>query len=362
MEGEEEILSRFSAVILDAKGFLVTVGDTLKEDAVVLVQFMDGRRLEGRVVGTDPLTNVGVLKVDASDLVPVERGDGSPCPVGTTVYAVGNPFGLHHSVSMGIISGTDRTLSGRKHKLMRGFLQTTAPINPGDAGGLLADSRGRFVGLISSTFGRAPSYARVRKMLEGMFRQMNQDPEFRNLIRDISRLFFGEAFGSGGQDQLEKKLEELGEKLRDRFPKDASGLEREEHGPGFGAQGIHFALPASKVLDVADQIIRHGKVTRGRMGVRGLSLAGAPYHRRKYGVPKGVSGVLVASIDPDGPAGKAGIKRFDVIQVFAGKPVLDPVSMMEKVHATAPGTRVKIRIWRAGEEPREVEVVIEEMK
>jgi S1-C subfamily serine protease len=362
-EGEEEVLSRFSGIFLDKEGHIATVADALVDSAEIYVQLFDGRTLEARIVGVDPLMNVGVLHVKAEDLLPVRTGRTETPPVGTRVFAVGNPFGLSHSVSEGMISGTDRTLTGRSNRLMYGFLQTTAPVNPGDAGGLLADSKGRFVGMISSTFGRSPSFLRVRKMLEEMFRKMNQDPEFKELIREISRLFFS-GFGGGKPEDLEQKFEALEEKIREKFPSRQPGWtgEGEEFGPRFGAHGINFAVPAGRVLDIARQLIEHKRVIRGRMGVRVLSLKGSPYHRKRFQIPKEVEGVLVAVIDAEGPAGRAGIQRFDVIQTFAGKKVTDPVAMMEKVHATAPGTRVRLKFWRREAGTREVEVLIEELK
>jgi S1-C subfamily serine protease len=358
-EGEEDILARFSGIVVDAKGTIVTVAEALKDRAPLRVKFLDGRILEARFVGVDRLSGIGVCRVDADRLHPVSPGPGGPPPVGTRVVAVGNPFGLNHSVSEGIISGTDRTLTRPGKRLLHGFLQTTAPINPGDAGGLLADRQGRFVGMISSTFGRAPSFGRMRRMMEEMFQKMNRDPEFRALLQDLARGFIG---GFGDPAELKKKLEELSKKMRERYPEPSAPRGRGGRpGAMFGATGINFAIPADRVLAVAKALIEHGKVVRGRIGVSVLSLEGPAYHREKYSIPSGVEGVLVASIDEKGPAGAAGVRLFDVIQTFQGEKVTDSVAVMEKVFATPPGSRVKLGLWRKEAGTLEVEVVVGEL-
>ncbi|MHC4597404.1 MAG: S1C family serine protease [Planctomycetota bacterium] len=362
-EGEEEILARFSGVVVDAKGHIVTVADALKDRAPLRVRFLDGRILEARIVGVDVFSGVGVCRVESERLHPVSPGLAESPPVGTRVVAVGNPFGLHHSVSLGIISGTDRTLTRPGKRLLHGFLQTTAPINPGDAGGLLADRRGRFVGMISSTFGRAPSFGRMRRMMEEMFLKMNRDPEFRALLQDITRLFFSGGLGGTPPEELQKKLEELGKKMREEFPGPESPRGKGGRpGAMFGATGINFAIPAHRVLAAAKELIQHGKVVRGRIGVRVVSLEGAVYHRKKFAVPTGVEGVLILSLDEEGPAGAAGVKRFDVIQTFQGEKVTDSVAVMEKVFASEPGSRVKLGLWRKTAGTLEVEVVVAELK
>ncbi|MHC4779753.1 MAG: S1C family serine protease [Planctomycetota bacterium] len=359
--GGEDTLSRFSGIVIDGKGHIVTVADALRDDVRLRVRFLDGKVFEAVTVGFDKMTNVGVCRVDRDSLVPVRPGPLVTPPVGTRVVAVGNPFGLNHSVTMGIISGTDRTLARPGERLQHGFIQTTAPINPGDAGGLLADHEGRFVGMISSTFGRSPSFGRIRKMMEEMILKMNQDPEFKALLQDISKIFLG-GLGGGSPQDLQKKLDALGKKMKEDFPRGPRSREGKHPGAMFGAQGINFALPAHRVLATARELIRHGKVVRGRIGVSVLSLRGSDYHRLKYEIPAEVDGVLVAVIEEKGPAGSAGVKRFDVIQALGDEKITDPVDMMEKIFSTSPGSRVKLDLWRRGVGKVEVEVVVALMK
>lgn len=356
-EGLRDGRARFSGVLIDRKGHVVTLADILPPEADLWVRFLDGAQRRATLVATDRFTNIGVLRVEDAAGTPVLPPPPETPPVGTRVVAVGNPFGLYHSVAEGIVSGTDRTLRGHGQGLVRGMIQTTAPINPGDAGGLLADREGRFVGMISSTFGRAPSFHRIRRMMGEMFRRMNQDPEFKALVDEIGRLFF-QGLAGQGSEELQKKLEELGERLDRELP-----WEKEGEGPGkegalFGAQAINFAVPGDQVLDIARRLIRDGKVIRGRLGARALTLQGDSYHRQKFEIPKGIDGALVVDIDAGGPAADAGLKRFDVIRAFQDQPVLSSSDLMDRVLTTPPGTRVTLRVWRRDEGDLTVEAVV----
>jgi S1-C subfamily serine protease len=361
-EGEEEIASRFSGIVLDTQGNIATVADEIAGHKRIVVKLLDGRTVEARVIGTDLLTNVGVLRIEAPGLAPAVPcpGGGKDTPVGSLVLAVGNPFGLSHSVAWGMVSGTDRTLMAREQRLVRGMIQTTAPVNPGDAGGLLADLQGRFVGMLSSTYGRSPSIHGVKAMLDDLAREFNTDPEFQAAVTDIIRQLLG-SFGAANREDVQKRFEEIRRLMQKEFPAGHSEDRAPGMGAGVGTEGINFVLPAWKVMDVAAALIRDGKIVRGQLGIRGLSLSGDPYHRRKHGIPDGVQGILVASLLPEGPAAKAGIRRFDVLQALEGEPLDDPTAMMERVYAAAPGTRVKLKVWRKDSPPLVVEATVEEL-
>jgi len=361
-EGEEEAASRFSGIVLDAQGNVATVADEIAGRKRIVVKLLDGRALEARVVGTDLLTNVGVLRIEAAGLAPAAPcpGGGKDLPVGSLVLAVGNPFGLAHSVAWGMVSGTDRTLMAREQRLVRGMIQTTAPVNPGDAGGLLADLQGRFVGMLSSTYGRSPSMHGVKAMLDDLAREFNSDPEFKAAVSDALRLLL-ESFGTASRDDVRKRFEEIRRLMQKEFPSGLSEGRPPGLGAGVGTEGINFVLPAWKVMDVAAVLIRDGKIVRGQLGIRGLSLSGDPYHRRKHAIPDGVQGILVASLHAEGPAAKAGIQRFDVLQALDGVPLDDPVAMMERVYAVAPGTLVKLKVWRKDSPPLEIEATVGEL-
>ncbi len=142
-----------TAFVYDANGFLLTNHHVIEKATDITVGFKDGRELAARVVGTDKRTDVAVLKVDASGLPALPLGDSDELLVGDWVVAIGNPFGLSHTVSAGILSAKGRTrddVQGLDPSGYFDFLQTDASINPGNSGGPLLDLQGKVVGINSA--------------------------------------------------------------------------------------------------------------------------------------------------------------------------------------------------------------------
>ena len=133
-----------SGFVYDKDGYIMTAAHVVDGVDEVEVRLYDGTRLEGRVLGTDELNDVGVVKVDRTGLRAAPLGIGQDLQVGQLAVAIGSPFGLNETVTAGIISSTDRLLEGRE------VIQTDAPINPGNSGGVLADRRGRVIGINSA--------------------------------------------------------------------------------------------------------------------------------------------------------------------------------------------------------------------
>ncbi len=158
-----------SAVVLTADGFLLTsahvVAEPTRTGRATSVEgptrtgratFVDGRELRFTVVGSDPLSDLAVLRADASDLVPAELGDASQLQVGQLVVAIGNPQGFAGSVTAGVVSALGRALPARAGSTVRiidNVIQTDAALNPGNSGGALVDSRGRVVGVNTAVAG-----------------------------------------------------------------------------------------------------------------------------------------------------------------------------------------------------------------
>jgi putative serine protease PepD len=134
-----------SAVIIDADGLLATNAHVVEGASLVTVLLADGTRHEADVVGTDPTTDLAVLRVAAAGLPAADLADGLPA-VGARAVAIGSPFGLDGSVTAGVISALDRSLAGPRAALT-GLIQTDAAINPGNSGGALVDDRGRVIGI-----------------------------------------------------------------------------------------------------------------------------------------------------------------------------------------------------------------------
>jgi serine protease Do/serine protease DegQ len=151
---ERPFQSAGSGVIVDARlGYIVTNAHVVENASEITITLMDGRDLKAEVVGSDERTDVAVLKVKPDGLTQVELGDSARVEVGDYVVAIGNPFGLQHTVTSGIVSGLGR--SGINPDGYENFIQTDASINPGNSGGALVNLRGELVGINSAILSRS---------------------------------------------------------------------------------------------------------------------------------------------------------------------------------------------------------------
>ena len=242
------------------------------------VKLEDGRDFPAEVVGTDSLSDVAVLKVEAQTLPAVNMGNSDRLRVGEWVLAIGNPFGLEHSVTAGIVSASGRSRLSRAD--YGSFIQTDAAINPGNSGGALVNLRGELVGINTAIISRSGGY-----------------------------------------------------------------------------QGIGFAIPVNLVKNVMGQLVEHGEVRRGLLGVTIDNLDRVT--AEALGLDK-TQGVLIQKVVPGGAAEKAGVKQGDVVLEVDGKPVRDVVELKSLIGETPPGTRVDLLVVR-GEEQRHVGVVLDQL-
>src|ERR1700757_2331500 len=134
-----------SGVIVSPEGYILTNNHVVDGATEVRVILSEKREFQARVVGTDPKTDIAVLKIEASGLSPITIGDSSRAEVGDTVLAIGDPFGVGETVTKGIVSATGRGNLGIED--YEDFIQTDAPINPGNSGGALINDRGELVGI-----------------------------------------------------------------------------------------------------------------------------------------------------------------------------------------------------------------------
>ena len=150
---EREFQSAGSGVVVDAKnGYIVTNAHVIENAKEITVQFLDSHTLKATVVGRDEGSDIAVLKVQATDLTELPIADSGELEVGDFVVAIGNPFGLGHTVTSGIISALGR--SGINPEGYEDFVQTDASINPGNSGGALVDLNGRLVGINTAIISR----------------------------------------------------------------------------------------------------------------------------------------------------------------------------------------------------------------
>lgn len=138
-----------SGFVIDMNGHIMTNYHVVEDAARITVTLYNGVTYDAQPVGVDPINDIAVLKIDAKqdELFPVQMGDSSALKVGLKVFAIGNPFGLHRTMTTGIVSSLNRTLPVSRVRSIKSVIQIDAAINPGNSGGPLFDSRGRLIGM-----------------------------------------------------------------------------------------------------------------------------------------------------------------------------------------------------------------------
>lgn len=150
-----------SGAIIDKRGYIVTNHHVIEDASKLEVTLANGKKYNAKLVGSDPDTDIAVLKIDApsSELAVIPMGDSDDLRVGQKVLAIGNPFGLGQTLTTGVISSLGRTLRSPTGALVEDVIQTDASINPGNSGGPLIDSNGRMIGITTAIF--SPTGANV---------------------------------------------------------------------------------------------------------------------------------------------------------------------------------------------------------
>lgn len=134
-----------SGILVSPNGYILTNNHVVEKASALKVELSDGREFNGKVVGTDPQTDVAVVKINASDLPTLPFANSDSARVGDLCFAIGNPFGQDHTVTMGIVSAKNRHLESGTY--IQNFIQTDASINPGNSGGALINARGELIGM-----------------------------------------------------------------------------------------------------------------------------------------------------------------------------------------------------------------------
>jgi S1-C subfamily serine protease len=221
-----------SGVIVAPDGYILTNHHVVHKSESLTATLPEGKELAARMVGADPATDLAVIRANASSLPHAILGDSDLLRVGQLVIAIGNPFGFQSTVSTGVVSALGRAMRSRDGRLIENIIQHTAPLNPGNSGGPLVDSRGCIVGINTAII----------------------------VI----------------------------------------------------AQGIGFSIPVNTARWVVSQLLTHGRVRRGYLGIaareRQLDRRLVRYHHLTQ-----ERAVEVLSVTPDGPAGKVGVRIGDII-------------------------------------------------
>jgi S1-C subfamily serine protease len=139
-----------SGAIIDTRGYVLTNNHVIENAIKVFINLADGTQLEGSIVGTDPDSDLAVIKFkppDGVDLITIPFGDSDGIKVGQKVLAIGNPYGFERTLTVGIVSGLGRPIRTSSQRIIKDMIQTDASINPGNSGGPLLDSHGRMIGI-----------------------------------------------------------------------------------------------------------------------------------------------------------------------------------------------------------------------
>jgi serine protease Do len=256
-----------SGVIVSPDGYVLTNHHVIDGAQRITIDLPDRRSFDAKMVGSDPPSDLAVLKIETTGLPSLPLGSSNAVRVGDVVLAFGNPLGVGQTVTMGIISAKGRA-TGQGDGTYEDFLQTDAPINQGNSGGALVNTQGELIGINSQILS-----------------------------------------GSGGNI------------------------------------GIGFAIPASMADNVMHQLIQHGSVERGRLGVlvQGVSAELA----KSLGLEE-VRGALVSSVEKASPAAQAGIEQGDVITTLNGETLRDSNDLRNRIAGTRPGTEIELGVQRDG--------------
>lgn len=285
-----------SGSIIDKKGHILTNYHVVENASKLEVTLFDGSKWEAKLVGADPSNDLAVIRIKApaERLKPIPFGDSSNLKVGQKAIAIGNPFGLERTLTVGIISSIGRTLRAVNGRLMRGILQTDAAVNPGNSGGPLLDSSGRMIGINTAIF--SPVGANI---------------------------------------------------------------------------GIGFAIPVNTAKKVVPQLIEKGKVSRPWLGITAQDINAEIANLLK--LPS--AGILVAKVEKDSPADKAGIRGGknavmignlkiiiggDLIIAIDGKPIKNMDQVVEEIEQKDIGQTIELTVLR-DKKQRIVRVTLAEM-
>ncbi len=250
--------------IISEDGYILTNNHVVNGADEVMVKLSDGRELKGEIKGLDEKVDLALIKISNKEKLPfAELGDSDAMEVGEWVMAIGNPFGLSHTVTAGIVSAKGRVIGSGPYD---DYIQTDASINPGNSGGPLFNAQGKVIGINTAII-------------------------------------------SGG------------------------------------AGGIGFAIPVSIAKTIVTQLRDSGKVTRGYLGVRFQPLTADL--AKSFGLDND-KGALIANVEKDTPAERAGLRSGDVILEYDGKPINEGNELPRFVAATPINKKVKLVIFRDG--------------
>jgi putative serine protease PepD len=291
-----------SGVVVDKEGYILTNNHVIQDAESIKVTLSNGKEYDGNLVGADPETDVAVIKINApsSELQPARLGDSGSVRIGMLVIAIGNPFGLDRTATLGIVSALNRSITTNEGSTLSNIIQTDASINPGNSGGPLINLQGEVIGINTAIIS-----------------------------------------------------------------------------PSGGSVGIGFAIPVNTAKEVMEYLLKEGKKnpTPGRawLGIRGYTVDSELSKLLNLPVKEGV---MIAEVDPGGPAAKSGLRggsvqiiinnRFftiggDIITKVDGNRIASMEGLVGVISSHKPGDKVEVTYIREGQ-VHTVKVVLGERK
>jgi len=372
-----------SGFIIDSDGYVVTNYHVVKNADEIIVRLKDRRELKATVVGSDARSDIALLKIEADNLPVVKIGSSANLKVGSWVMAIGSPFGFDHSVSVGVVSATGRTLPSESYVP---FIQTDVAINPGNSGGPLFNLDGEVIGINSQIYSRTGgfmglSFAIPIDVATDIVEQLKRNGHAKwgwlgVLIQDVNKEL-AESFG------MENPMGAVVLKVLDDTPAKKAGIEVGDVITHFNNHVINrssdlpLAVGRSPIGDrVKVKIIRDGKQKNLKVKIAELpteekladkskpkeaksnrlniKVVGLTKEQKKRANVE--NGVLVQSVD-EGPASKAGIRRGDVLLKLNGKTVKNVKQFLKIVKNIPEDKWIRVLIQR-GDSPRYIPLKI----
>ncbi|MCB9481088.1 MAG: Do family serine endopeptidase [Desulfobacteraceae bacterium] len=365
---EYEQKSLGSGFLIDSDGYIVTNNHVVADADEIKVKLKNGNEYDAKKIGTDPNTDLALIKIEPEEKLPfLKFGDSDDLKVGEWVVAIGSPFGLEQTVTAGIVSAKGRVIDAGPYD---DFIQTDASINPGNSGGPLLDLKGEVVGINTAILAKAQGigFAIPSNMASVIIEQLKNNGEVVRgwlgvQIQDVDEgiaeyyglkkpegVFVSEVFEDNPASDAGIRAGDIITSVGKEKVKNSRDLTREVAGLKVGAK-----------VDV--EVIRDGKkkVFEVKIGKRGDDLAAAVQGENSK-IPFGIQiaeldratsqrlnvkygqGVVVANLDSEGKAYKAGMKVWDVILQINHKPVNSPDDYLKLINSVKEGEEVSFFI------------------
>ncbi len=362
-----------SGVIISEDGYVLTNNHVVEKATEIKVKLDDGKEYDAKVIGRDPKTDVALLKVDAiKDFPkPAKLGDSDKVKVGDWVMAVGNPFGLGHTVTLGIISAKGRVIGAGPYD---DFLQTDAAINPGNSGGPLFNMNGEVVGINTAIIaqGQGIGFAIPINLIKSLLPQLKEGKVIRGwlgvMIQDVTPelaksfklsseegVLISEVMPDTPAEKAGLKRGDVVTRFNDTPVKDARTLSRlvAQSKPGSRISLTVVRAGKTKVIEVnlgempetAERAPQEPKREETFFGLSFQDLT--PELRKHFGLSGSEDGVLISSVEAGSPAEDAGLRAGDLIKEANRKPV-SSVADLKKILKESSGEEGLLLLIKRG--------------